>query len=140
MGALPKQRPDLDRELYAELKNDRKRLQKYSDAAKLLGEYQIETDEQLHEHSVRISEQYQSLAIERKRLRNRLGRMHDSASMQPIKAQITELTEQMGKLRKEMQTCEDIAARCDVVELIVNKIDFPEYKISTEKTEKGVNR
>ena len=140
LGALPKQHPDLDRELYAELKNDRKRIQKYSDAAKLLGEYQIETAEQLHKHSVGISEEYQSLAIKRKKLRNRLGRMHDRASMQPIKAQITELTEQMGKLRKEMRTCEDIAARCDVVELIVNKIDFPEYKISTEKSEKGVNR
>ena len=125
LGHLPKTRPPEDREAYAQMKADRKKLQQYSDAAKLLGKYQIFTAEQLHNHTEKISEQFKSLAIQRKKLQNRLKRMHDSERMQPIKSQIAELTERMAELRKEMRICTNVAEWSDAVEVIVNRIEHP---------------
>ena len=106
-------------------------MQNYSDAAKLLGKYQIYTAEDLHIHTEQISEQFKSLAITRKKLHNRLKRMHDSEQMQPVKNQIAELTERMAELRKEMRICTNVAEWSDAVEVIVNRIENPE--ISKER-------
>ena len=125
LGHLPKSRPPNDPEAYAQMKVDRKKLQQYSDAAKLLGKYQIFTAEQLHNHTEKISEQFKSLAIQRKKLQNRLKRMHDSERMQPIKEQISALTERMAELRKEMRICTNVAEWSDAVEVIVNRIEHP---------------
>ena len=126
LGHLPKSRPPNDPEAYAQMKADRKKLQNYSDAAKLLGKYQIYTAEQLHDHTEKISEQFKALAIQRKKLQNRLKRMHDSREMQPIKDQVAELTERMAGLRREMKICTNVAEWSDAVEVIVNRIENPE--------------
>lgn len=125
LGHLPKSRPPNDPEAYAQMKADRKKLQQYSDAAKLLGKYQIYTAEQLHDHTEKISEQFKSLAIQRKKLQNRLKRMHDSERMQPIKDQVAALTERMAGLRREMKICTNVAEWSDAVEVIVNRIEHP---------------
>ena len=125
LGHLPKTRPPEDREAYAQMKADRKKLQQYSDAAKLLGKYQIFTAEQLHDHTEKISEQFKALAIQRKKLQNRLKRMHDSGQMHPIKNQIAALTERMAGLRREMKICTNVAEWSDAVEVIVNRIEHP---------------
>ena len=125
LGHLPKSRPPNDPEAYAQMKADRKKLQNYSEAAKLLGKYQIYTAEQLHDYTEKISEQFKSLAIMRKKLHNRLKRMHDSEQMQPIKDQIAELTARMAELRREMKICTNVAEWSDAVEVIVNRIEHP---------------
>ena len=141
LGHLPKSRPPNDPEAYAQMKADRKKLQNYSDAARLLGKYQIYTAEQLHDHTEKISEQFKSLAITRKKLQNRLKRMHDSREMQPVKDQVAVLTERMAELRYEMKICTNVAEWSDAVEVIVDRIENPE--ISKEQkaiTEKDVLR
>lgn len=141
LGHLPKSRPPNDPEAYAQMKADRKKLQQYSNAAKLLGKYQIFTAEQLHDHTEKISEQFKSLAIQRKKLQNRLRRMHDSGQMQPIKDQIAALTERMAELRKEMRICTNVAEWSDAVEVIVNRIENPEISKERESIqEKDVPR
>ena len=123
LGHLPKSRPPNDPEAYAHMKEDRRKLQRYSEAAKLLGEYQIYTVEQLHDHTEQISERFKGFAFQRKKLQNRLRRMYDSEQMQPIKDQIAELTQQMAELRKEMRICTEVAERSGAVEVIVNRIE-----------------
>ena len=106
-----------------------------------MGKYQIYTAEQLHDHTEKISEQFKSLAITRKKLHNRLKRMHDSEQMQPIKDQIAELTERMATLRKEMKVCTNVAEWSDAVEVIVNRIENPEISKERESIqEKDVPR
>lgn len=61
-------------------------------------------------------------------MRNSLRRMHDSEAMQPIRDQISDLSEQMGSLRKKMKLCEDIAERSGMVDCIVNTIEMPMEK------------
>ena len=75
-----------------------------------------------------IDAKHKALAIERAKLRNKLRRMHDSVQMQPIKAQISKLTDEMSKIRRDMRTCLDIAERHSVVEFVVNTIFTPEQR------------
>ena len=125
LGILPKEKPN-NREAYAVIREDVKRARMYSEEAKLLGKYNINTAEELSSFTENLSGRFVTLAKERAALRNRLRRMHDSVEMQPIKDKISELSKQMAVLRREMRLCEDIALRSGAIEAVVNTIDVPD--------------
>ena len=125
LGILPKEKPN-NRDAYAAVREDVKRARMYSEEAKLLGKYNINTAEELSSFTENLSGKFVSLAKERAALRNRLRRMHDSVEMQPIKDKISELSRQMAVLRREMRLCEDIALRSGAIEAVVNTIDVPD--------------
>ena len=127
LGALPKTKPQNQAE-YDVMREDRKKLQKYSAQADLMGKHGIDTVENLHTFTESINAKHKALAIERAKLRNKLRRMHDSVQMQPIKAQISKLTDEMSRIRRDMRTCLDIAERHGVVEFVVNTIFAPEQR------------
>ena len=127
LGALPKTKPQ-SKAAYDVMREDRKKLQKYSAQADLMGKHGIDTVEDLHAFTESINAKHKALAIERAKLRNKLRRMHDSEEMRPIKAQISKLTDEMSKIRKDMRTCLDIAERHGVVECVVNTIFTPEQR------------
>lgn len=127
LGALPKTKPQ-SKAAYDVMREDRKKLQKYSAQADLMGKHGIDTVEDLHAFTESINAKHKALAIERAKLRNKLRRIHDSGEMQPIKAQISKLTDEMSKIRREMRTCLDIAERHGVVEFVVNTIFTPEQR------------
>ena len=122
LGNLPKSRP-ISREMYVSMREDSKRLKMYSEESKMLAANQIVTAEDLHDFSESLSQQFTKLACERAKCRNKLRRMHDSETMQPIKDTIAGLSERMSALRKQMKYCEDIAERSGVIEVIVNTIE-----------------
>ena len=127
LGALPQTKPQ-SKAAYDVMREDRKKLQKYSAQADLMGKHGIDTVEDLHAFTESINAKHKALAIERAKLRNKLRRMHDSEEMRPIKAQISKLTDEMSKIRKDMRTCLDIAERHGVVECVVNTIFTPEQR------------
>ena len=133
LGALPKERPN-NREAYAVIKEDVKRARMYSEEAKLLGKYNINTAEELSLFTEGLSNKFKELAYKRAKLRNKLRRMHDTETMQPIKDEISELSSQMADLRKQMKLCEDIAARSGVVEAVVNTIHIPDKNLQRRDT------
>ena len=103
----------------------------YSEEAKLLGKYDNNTDEDLKRLTEGISNSYESLAINRQKLRKKLRKMNDIEKMMPIKAQIARITDEMTVYRKQMKLCEDIALRSGAIEAVVNKIY--ESEIQMEK-------
>ena len=125
LGELPKQKPN-NREAYAAIKEDVRRARMYNEEAKLLGKYNINTAEELSSFTEGLSNKFKELAYKRAKLRNKLRRMHDTETMQPIKDEISQLSLQMAELRKQMRLCEDIAARSGVIERVVNTIDIPD--------------
>ncbi len=127
LGALPKTKPQ-NKAAYDVMREDRKKLQKYSAQADLMGKHDIDTVEDLQAFTESINAKHKALATERARLRNKLRRMHDPKEMQPIKAEIGRLTDEMSKIRKDMRTCMDIAERHGVVEYVVNTIFTPEQR------------
>lgn len=127
LGALPKTKPQ-SQYAYDVMREDKKKLQKYSAQADLMGKHGIDTVEDLRAFTESINDRHKELATERAKLRNRLRRMHDSEQMQPIKAEIGKLTDEMSKLRKDIRICMDIAERHGVVEYVVNTIFTQEQR------------
>ena len=133
-----------DRTAYAAMRDDARKMKRYSEEAKLLAANDIVTAEDLRHFTENIGTRFKALAYERAKQRNRLRRMHDSTVMQPTKEIIYDLTAQMAELRRQMKLCEDIAERCGVVEMVVNEIErgqFAEKKKPAEKKkcEKGID-
>ena len=112
-----------DRTAYAAMREDARKVTRYSEEAKLLAANGIVTAEDLQHFTENIGTRFKALAYERAKQRNRLRRMHDSTAMQPTKEIIYDLTAQMAGLRRQMKLCEDIAERCGVVEMVVNEIE-----------------
>ena len=127
LGELPKTKPP-SKAAYDVMREDRAKLQKYSAQADLMGRQGIDTAEDLHAFTERINERHKELAMKRSKLRNKLRRMNDSKEMQPIKAEIGRLTDEMAEIRKDMRTCLDIAERHGVMEQVVNTIFEPEQR------------
>ena len=127
LGALPETKSQ-SKAAYDVMREDRKKLQKYSAQADLMGKYGIDTVEDLHAFTESLNAKHKALAIERTKLRNKLRRMHEPEQMQPIKAEIGRLTDEMSKVRRDMRTCLDIAERHGVVEYVVNTIFAPEQR------------
>ncbi len=124
LGNLPRTKP-VSRLAYDYLKEESRKARLYSQEATLLGQNHIDTADDLHDYTESISNQFKSLAIQRAGLRNKLRRMHDTETMQPIKDQITALSDQMAVLRKNMKLCEHIAECSGAVESVVNLIFDP---------------
>ena len=132
LGNLPKTKPK-NKEAADILREDRKRMERYSEEAKLLGKYDIHTAGQLSSRTKQISGEYLALAKKRAGLRNRLKHLRDTAVMQPIREEISDLSRQMAQKRREMKLCEDIALRSGAVECVVNQIYETERKEKTER-------
>lgn len=140
LGELPKTRPN-NREAYVAIKEDIKRARMYSEEAKLLGNNGIDTAEELSNYKDKLSGKLKELAYDRAKLRNKLRRMHDTKEMQPIKDEISTLSEQMAKLRREIKLCEDIAQRSGVIEKLVYTVDKPDKENYQEQgKEQNKNR
>ena len=140
LGELPKTRPN-NREAYVAIKEDIKRARMYSEEAKLLGNNGIDTAEELSNYKDKLSGKLKELAYERAKLRNMLRRMHDTKKMQPIKDEISALSEQMAKLRREIKLCEDIALRSGVIEKLVYTVDKPDKEnYQEQRKEQNKNR
>ena len=140
LGELPKTRPN-NREAYVAIKEDIKRARMYSEEAKLLGNNGIDTAEELSNYKDKLSGKLKELAYERAKLRNMLRRMHDTKKMQPIKDEISALSEQMAKLRREIKLCDDIALRSGVIEKLVYTVDKPDKEnYQEQRKEQNKNR
>lgn len=133
-----------DRTAYAAMRDDARKMKRYSEEAKLLAANDIVTAEDLRHFTENIGTRFKALAYERAKQRNRLRRMHDSTAMQPTKEIIYDLSAQMAELRRQMKLCEGIAERCGVIEMVVNEIErgqIAEKKKPAEKKkcEKGID-
>ena len=88
-----------------------------------------------------MSGKLKELAYDRAKLRNMLRRMHDTKEMQPIKDEISTLSEQMAKLRREIKLCEDIAFRSGAIEKLVYTVDKPDKEnYQEQRKEQNKNR
>lgn len=84
-----------DRTAYAAMREDARKIKRYSEEAKLLAANDIVTAEDLRHFTENIGTRFKALAYERAKQRNRLRRMHDSTVMQPTKEIIYDLTAQI---------------------------------------------
>jgi len=125
LGVIPKVIPK-NPEAYAAIKEDVRRARMYSEQAKFLGKYGLDTKDDLIQHALGIREQMNALCKERQKLRNKMRWMKDPAEMQPIREQIFAISDKLKPLRKEYAMCKDIYDRSDDIEKTIERIEFPQ--------------
>ena len=125
LGAIPKVIPK-NPEAYAAIKDDIRRARMYSEQAKFLGKYGLETKDDLIQHALKVDPQIKALCKERRALWNKIRWMKDPEQVQPIREEIFALTEKIKTLRKEFAMCKDVYDRSASVERTVMLIEFPQ--------------
>ena len=125
LGVIPKVIPK-NPEAYAAIKEDVRRARMYSEQAKFLGKYFLDTKDDLIQHALMVRAQMDVLYKERQKLRYKMRWMNDPAEMQPIREQIFAISDKLKPLRKEYTMCKDIYDRSDDIEKTVERIEFPQ--------------
>lgn len=115
LGYLPKQQNKKPSRVHYLLKDDLIKLDRISQEVRLLGNYHIDTAEQLFSFFGKCSERLEQFGTERKDLRNELKRNIPEERKSEIKEKISSITEEMKKLRKEISLCESIAERSEII-------------------------
>ena len=125
LGIIPRVIPK-NPEAYAAIKEDVRRARMYSEQAKFLGKYFLDTKDDLIQHALKVRAQMDVLYKERQKLRNKMRRMKDPDEMQPIREQIFAISDKLKPLRKEYAMCKDIYDRSDDIQKTVERIEFPQ--------------
>ena len=110
MGILPRNRASTGRVPFA-LREDMYKLERISAETKLLCTHRIDTAEQLSAYRSSIEARMDTIATERKSLRNRARTCRGEAQAASLREQAAELTGQLSVLRREIKLCEGIRAR-----------------------------
>lgn len=114
------------------LREDLMKVDKYSQEAELLGKNRIETSEQLFSYKESLQKELETLTDDRKYLRNKLRRNISEVESAEVKAAISQISQRLSKLRKEISLCDDIAAHSHIVESNVEQIVADEEKQKTK--------
>lgn len=114
------------------LREDLMKVDKYSQEAKLLGKNRIETSEQLFSYKESLQKELETLTDDRKYLRNKLRRNISEVESAEVKAAISQISQRLSKLRKEISLCDDIAERSHIVEHNLEQIIVDEEKPKTK--------
>ena len=125
LGAIPKVIPKKP-EAYAAIKDDIRRARRYSEQAKFLGKYGLDTKDDLIQHALKVDRQIKALCKERRELWNKIRWMKDAEQVQPIRDEIFAISEKLKTLRKEFAMCKDVYDRSASVERTVMLTDFPQ--------------
>lgn len=111
------------------LREDLMKADKYSQEAELLGKNHIDTSEQLFSYKETVEKEIETLTDERKHLRNKIRHKDISeVELSKLKSEISDISARLKKLRNELNLCNDIAQRSQVIEEKVEQIEKDEEK------------
>lgn len=104
------------------LKEDLMKVDKYSQEAELLGKNRIETSGQLFSYKESLQKELETLTDDRKHLRNKERRKIDEVELAKVKSEISQISQRLKELRKEISLCDDIAEHSHTLENNVEQI------------------
>ena len=122
LGYLPKYQQNPTK-LHILLKEDLLKCDQYSEQAKLLSKYHVNTDEDLSQLMEKIEEKMQSVSAERDEMRKVSRRNIPIAQIDAARDKVTELTAELRELRKELKVCTQVQERSDHVRENLEIID-----------------
>ena len=122
LGYLPKYQQNPTK-LHILLKEDLLKCDQYSEQAKLLSKYHVNTDEDLSQLMEKIEEKMQSVSAERDEMRKVSRRNIPIAQIDAARDKVTELTVELRELRKELKVCTQVQERSDHVRENLEIID-----------------
>ena len=109
MGMYPKRKEPSPKQVYFLFREDIRKMRNYAKEVRLLCKYRIDTSEQLSSYRESAETEMTKLYNERKHLRYKSRSIKDSETLAAVKSEISALTQKIGKLRKEVFLCDDIA-------------------------------
>jgi len=110
LGYLPKYRQNPTK-LHIVLKEDLLKCDQYSEQAKLLCKYHVNTDEDLSELMEKLEDKMQSISAERDEMRKISRRNIPIAQIDAARDKVTELTAELRDLRRELKVCSQVQER-----------------------------
>ena len=116
LGIFPRNKRRLPRRVPPALREELLRGERFSQEVRLLSRYKIDTAEQLEGHRGKVVEQLENLISQRAALYRQFRTVRvqsDPERKDRVKQEISTLTGQIKKLRKEVALCEDIARRSE---------------------------
>ena len=116
MGAIPKKREPNPKQVYYVFREDIRYIRRISEETRLLAKHHIDTDVQLKAHQDSLNTQMAALVAKRNQLRNKLKRVRDEARIVATKGEISDLSKDIGKLRREVSLCDEIDRRSRDIE------------------------
>lgn len=122
LGYLPKYQQNPTK-LHILLKEDLLKCDQYSEQAKLLSKYQVNTDEDLSLLMEKLEDKMQLLSAERDEMRKVSRRNIPIARIDAARDRVTELTAELRELRKELKVCTQVQERSDHVRENLEIID-----------------
>lgn len=111
MGVLPKKKEPNPNRVYFLFREDIRFVRNIAKETRLLVKYGIDTTEQLTAHKDGLTIELISICGTRKHLRYQSRSICDDEKLTAVKAQISELSEKIGELRREVRLCENIETR-----------------------------
>ena len=112
LGYLPKYQQNPTK-LHILLKEDLLKCDQYSEQAKLLSKYHVNTDEDLSLLVEKLEDKMQSVSAERDEMRKVSRRNIPIAQIDAARDKVTELTAELRELRKELKVCTQVQERSD---------------------------
>jgi SMC interacting uncharacterized protein involved in chromosome segregation len=92
------------------------KLEELTAQTRLLGKHHIGTDQELFSYQHSVEEEIRALTADRTHLRNEIRRTGISDErLSAAKSEITEISEKLKGLRKEVKLCDGIARRSGVI-------------------------
>ena len=128
LGILPKNKSISPARLHFLLREDLAKLDNINKETKLLCINKIDTSKQLFSYQNQQQEQMNSLISKRKHMRYKLRSVHSEDEKSLLKSEISKLTAEIGKLRKEVILCDHIAKRSEVIKEKLKVIKEDERK------------
>ena len=110
LGYLPKYRQN-PMKLHILLKEDLLKCDQYSEQAKLLSKYHVNTDEDLSLLMERIEQRLSDAAAERTELKNKTRRILPQAEIDQARQEMFDRTSEIRDLRREFKVCHQIQER-----------------------------
>jgi hypothetical protein len=139
LGILPKGRAS-SQNMHFLLREDIRKMRTISQEARLLARNRIDTAEQLSSYKEGLQKKMETLAADRKRLKNRLRSAGDEQPLAILKADISAITKELSKLRGEVKLCDGIAGRSGVMAEKLNVVREDEKQEKEEKSHEPFRR
>ena len=146
LGILPKRKNKNYARLHYLLKEDLMKMDAITRETKLLCRNHIETAGQLSEYKGSLKTEMEELTEQRKGLYAQSRKLTDAVpgsengEKEAVKAQITEITERLKVIRKEVRLCEGIEARSETLRKKMQIIRAEETKEKGKETMKNEHR
>jgi hypothetical protein len=117
LGYLPKYKKLNPARVHYLLRDDLMKLDELTAQTRLLGKYHIGTDRQLFSYRQSIGEEIKTLTADRTHLRNEIRRVDiTDERLSAAKSEISEISEKLKGLRKEVKLCDGIAQRSGIIQ------------------------